>query len=319
MGMLEKPLRLIERWVAGRAEGDSGAQREAAESPRVVLDFPACVEQEYPSWFPPAWSAVERTLQAVEGVDLSSLARRSPGLRGYGWETYLRCSTIRMVRAAQALHERGVHGGHLLDYGSYFGNFALMFAALGYRVDAVDSYGYYGQAFRSVTKLLRDHGVSVHDFSEDRFDPERSAQGGPSRYDVIVCAGVIEHIPHTPRKFLEQVNGLLKTSGWLLLDTPNLAYLYNRQKLARGETIFCPISSQYGSELPFEGHHREYTMEEMRWMLEQLGHRDIEISTFNYSLYGAQVLQGMDAMNFHTMQEDPSAREVILTVSRKGS
>lgn len=318
MGMLEKLFRSPGRWKAGRASGEVPSHAAASEGPRVELDFPRCIAQEYPQWFPAAWTAVEQTLDAVKGADLTPLERRSPGLRGYAWDSYLRCSVVRMVHAARVLHQRGVLAGRLLDYGSYFGNFALMFARLGYQVVAVDSYSYYGAAFAPVTRLLRQSGIEVHDFSDGGFDPHRSGGEALARYDVAVSAGVIEHIPHTPRIFLETLDACLKPSGHLVLDTPNLAYLYNRQRLARGETIFCPIASQYDTEVPFEGHHREYTVDEMRWMLERIGHRDIAIETFNYSLYGAEVLQGADAVNFNQMLKDPSAREVILTVSRKG-
>lgn len=313
MGWLKEPIRLLGRWASAPSAETPEDRADAGDGSGVELKFPACIEEEFPQWFPAAWDAVEQTLKAVQGADLTPLERRSPGLKGYAWDTYLRCSVVRMVHAAQALHDRGVGGGLLLDYGSYFGNFALMFAKLGYRVHAVDAYQQYGHAFGSVTRLLLDHEIEVHDLSEGGFGSESMA------YDVVISAGVIEHIPHTPRYFLETLNALLRPSGWLLLDTPNLAYLYNRQKLARGETIFCPISCQYGTELPFEGHHREYTIAEMRWMLERIGHRDIAVQTFNYSLYGAPVLLGLDAANYRQMMEDPSAREVILTVSRKAS
>lgn len=319
MGLLDKPRRLLGKWASDPSAEAPGDRAGAGAGPRVELKFPACIEQEFPEWFPAAWDAVEQTLKVVKDADLTPLERRSPGLKGYAWDSYLRCSVVRMVHAAQALHDHGVRGGQLLDYGSYFGNFALMFAKLGYRVHTVDSYAQYGQAFRSVTGLLRDSGIEVHDLAESGFGLEGQPDRERRAYDVVVSAGVIEHIPHTPRYFLETLDALLKPSGWLLLDTPNLAYLYNRQKLARGETIFCPISCQYNTELPFEGHHREYTIDEMRWMLQQIGHRNIAVQTFNYSLYGVPVLQGLDAVNFEQMMEDPSAREVILTVSRKVS
>src|SRR5213083_1809737 len=81
-----------------------------------------------------------RILTAIAGSDFTSLARRSPALAGFDWLGYLRCSLARMVHAAAALRRRGVVSGRLLDYGSYFGNFALMFARSGFSVDAVDSY-----------------------------------------------------------------------------------------------------------------------------------------------------------------------------------
>ena len=129
--------------------------------------------------------------------------------------------------------------------------------------------------------------------------------------------GVIEHIPHTPRPFLLALNETVKRGGWLLLDTPNLAYLYTRLRLERGESIFCPLPAQWGTAIPFEGHHREYTISEITWMLEQLHHDPVEIETFNYSYLALSVLQGADLENHRRMEADPTMREIIFSVSRR--
>jgi hypothetical protein len=62
-------------------------------------------------------------------------------------------------------------------------------------------------------------------------------------------------------------------------------------------------------------HHREYTISELRWMLEQVSHRAVDVKTINYSIYGANVLTGLDAENYVAMALDPTAREIILCTS----
>ncbi|HXG12349.1 MAG TPA: class I SAM-dependent methyltransferase [Gemmataceae bacterium] len=280
----------------------------------LYLDFPACIAADFPDEFPAALQATQEVQAAIRNADLSPLARHSPGLKDFCWDSYLNCSLVRIVQAAAALRERSVIGGRILDYGSYFGNFSLAFARLGYQVDAVDSYQTYGEAFAGVLPLLRKAGVRPLDFAEVRYD----LMGLDSEsYDVVLCMGVIEHIPHTPRPLLEALNRALKTGGRLLLDTPNLAYIYNRQRLARGESIFCPIALQYDTAIPFEGHHREYTAAEVEWMLRRLGHENITLRTFNYSFYGCPSLRGLDLENYRTALADPSCREIILAVSEK--
>jgi 2-polyprenyl-3-methyl-5-hydroxy-6-metoxy-1,4-benzoquinol methylase len=294
----------------------SRADRSPEPEPEPVLrlDFPACVARAFPAEFPAAWSAVEQVMRACAGVDLAPLARRSPGLRGYDWGAYLRCSVVRMTRALHALRERGVAAGRVLDFGSYFGNFSLMCAAAGYAVDALDSYQEYGEALAPFVRLLREAGAQVRDFAAEGFDLGRLPAGS---YDAVLCMGVIEHIPHTPRPVLEAVRRVLKPGGVLVLDTPNLAYLYNRQKLVRGESLLCPIALQYYTELPYEGHHREYTLAEVGWMLGQLGQEEVALETFCYSVYQAEALTGEALENYRHMLLDASAAEVILAVSRK--
>ena len=286
-----------------------------AECNRLVVDYPQSLAREFPTQFPLAWDAVGASLEATKGADLEALAIHSPALRGFDWTAYLRCSAARMVRALAAVQRAVPQGGHVLDAGAYFGNFSLMLDAAGYQVDAADAFETYGSALKGVTDTLRQRGIRVVDTSGST-GLSRLAESG-AHYDAVLAMGVIEHVPHTPRLFLECVDTLLKPAGLLVMDTPNLAYLYNRQRLQRGESIFCPIALQYHSALPFEGHHREYTVAEVRWMVETLGHVDIDVNTFNYSFYNLAELVGTDLENHQAMADDPALREVIIVTSRK--
>src|SRR5262245_22461019 len=219
-----------------------------------------------------------------------------------------------MVHVAAALARRGVDRGRVLDYGSWFGNMALMLAARNYAVDAMDEYRTYRDALHGVHALLTDAGVRVLDFA----DVGRDLHGlAPAAYDIVVCMGVIEHVPHTPRLLLHALNRVLKPGGLLVVDTPNHVYLPNRQRLAKGESVMAAISAQYFAVPPFEGHHREYTPSEVVWMLKQLGHDAISVELFNYSVYGLPILTGIDLANHWASLLDPSSREIIQAVSRR--
>ena len=128
---------------------------------------------------------------------------------------------------------------------------------------------------------------------------------------------MIEHIPPTPRLLLGTLTAALKPGGVLVLDTPNLAYLYKRLALLEGQSIFAPISQQYFTELPFEGHHREYTCDELRWLLDTAGHEILSIETFNYSVFAQTQLTGDPLVYYRAMEADPSLRELIASVSRR--
>ena len=282
---------------------------------RLDLDFPRCLEADFPEELPGARAAFESIAETIVDADFAPLARRSPALSGYDWREYLRCSIARMVHAASALRRRGVRRGRLLDYGSYFGNFALMFARAGFSVDAVDSYRAYSQAFDGPTRLLTECGVRLLDFADAGYD----LAGFDGRYDVALCMGVIEHMPSSPRPLLETLNRVLAAGGVLVIDTPNLVHLYNRQKFARGESVLADIRAQYETELPFEGHHREYTIPELVWLLRRIGHREISVEAFNYSSYALGTLSARDVYNHWNMVRDPMMREYLMTVSVKPS
>lgn len=289
-------------------------EASAPKEEALDLGFPAAIGRAFPEAFPFAWPATQDVLAATRTADLSPLWRRSPALRGYDWTAYLECSAVRMARVLDGLWRAGRRSGRVLDFGSYFGNSALMCRAAGFEVDAIDTYREYRPAFDECVSLMVSRGVTVQDFADAGPNLDRITGG---QYDAVLCLGVVEHIPHTPRLLLEAIDRMLKPSGLLLLDTPNIAYLYNRQRLARGRSIMPPIEAQYFTELPFEGHHREYTVDEIRWMLAQLGHDVLSIETFNYSIYTLGRLIGDDLKNFREMERDSEMREVILAISRK--
>jgi SAM-dependent methyltransferase len=281
----------------------------------VRIDFPACVEREFPHVFAKAWAATESVLQLLDGADLAPLARHSPGLREYDWRGYLRCSVARVARVADALS--GIRAGaRVLDVGAYFGNFTRVAAAMGFIVDALDSYRAYDNALGPWTAALEAADARPIDFADVGFDLGGLPDGS---YDAVLVMGVLEHVPHSPRQLLRAVHRVLKPGGTIMLDTPNIAYLYNRERLAQGESIMAPLSSQFDCDPPFEGHHREYTIAEVRWMLERTGYKHVVVDTFNYSLLAQDALQGHDFVMYRQMMADPASREVIFATARTPS
>lgn len=281
----------------------------------VAMNFPACLAADFADELPAAAGAVDRVLEAIDGSSsFAALEDRSPGLRGNDWTNYLRCSEARMVHAARLLSTQGMRTGRVLDYGSYFGNFALMMRARGFAVDALDAFDTYRPSLDPILDLLHRDGINTIDFGAVGRDLSGIAD---QQYDVVMCMGVIEHIPHTPRLLLDSLARVLKPGGCLVMDTPNLAQLPNRQRLAKGEPVMTPIAIQYHATIPFEGHHREYTADEMAWMIQEAGLELQALDLFNYSAYGHDTLHGRDAINHWRMVATPTMRELVMVVGRR--
>jgi len=260
-------------------------------------------------------AATDDALGFLGTHDFSALDRHSPGLgKGWDWGPYLRLSAIRIAHTAALLRRRDVTSGRLLDFGSYFGNFSFFARRCGFETLAFDSYGAYGGVFDPTLRLMAERGIRVVDSAEIGYD---LAGLSPDSIDVVLCMGVIEHIPHTPRPVFEAIRRVLRPGGTLILETPNLAYAYTRRKLMAGRPIGLPIELQYNTEIPFEGHHREFTLDEVLWMLNRTGQVDIEAHYFNYSIFGLAEISGTDREVYGEMELDPSRRELIITGSRK--
>ncbi|MDD2053704.1 class I SAM-dependent methyltransferase [Pseudomonas putida] len=276
----------------------------------MKLSFSDELQRDFAAEFAIADRAAQQVMARIDGKDYTVLEAHSPGLKGFNWANYINLSSIRMVRALRMVRTHLPPGARVLDFGAYFGNCSLMLAQAGYQVTALDSFDSYGACFEENQRLLREQGVQVQNFAD--FKPD----GG---YDAVVLMGVIEHVPHTPRLLLQDLHRALVADGLLVLDTPNLAYIYNRQKLARGQSIHPPIQSQFATELPFEGHHREYTAGEIEWMLNASDFRVLESEAFNYSIYGLTELMGTDLENYQAMLADPSMRELLIYAARAGA
>lgn len=279
----------------------------------IELNFPGCVAQDYSDVIEPCTRATEQVRRLLPAGSYGNLALHSPGLRNFQWDTYVSLSLIRMVRVARQLKRLGAPRLKVLDFGSYFGNFALLVRILGCEVEALDTYARYAPALDNEREALQQAGIvildsTIHQDILDRLD---------RRYDVILCLGVIEHVPHTPRDLLLHLRAHLVEGGHLILDTPNLAYLYRREAMMRGESVYPPIEDQFDTAIPFEGHHREYTTREVHWMLRHTGFEPVVTEMFNYSIYATNRLTGLDAQRFLEMEADPEKREVMFIVARK--
>jgi len=231
----------------------------------------------------------------------------------YNLAAYMRCTRLRILRLYQALDRHGVRGGTILEVGSLYGCFALILQRLGFQVTAIDRYQSYGPGFHPLIALMKGAGVEVVGATRENEEHALAALG---EYDCGIAMAVVEHIPHTPRRFLEQLRRRVRTGGVMALDTPNLARYWNRMKLQSGESVFMNIRSQYHAEIPYEGHHREYTADELRWIFEQLGCADIESEHFDYNLIQFEAIDRPHIECLLHIVEDPAQADTILVTGR---
>ncbi len=229
------------------------------------------------------------------------------------YANYLRQSAMRVLRLAETLRDAGITGGSVLEIGSLFGQFGATLQRLGYDVTVVDRYRSQNGAFDGYVRYLRDAGVTV---VEARRDNEAELTAALGKFDAVISMAVIEHIPHTPREFLKMLASHVRPGGWLALDTPNITRYWNRRNLSAGLSIHQDLKVQFTCDIPYEGHHREYTPAELAWMLEQTGCDDIRTMLFEYNLLQFDELAGDHLDALLKMAVDASYADLILAVAR---
>ena len=83
----------------------------------------------------------------------------------------------------------------------------------------------------------------------------------------------MEHLTGDPLFALIEINRVLENGGTLVLSTPNVARLENAAALLSGSNIYDPYSG-YGL---YGRHNREYTSQELNWLLQYTG---FQVETF---------------------------------------
>lgn len=156
----------------------------------------------------------------------------------------------------------------LVDLGAAPGDQSLAFAALGYRVTAVDlgAAEWSDHPAGAMETQLEAGGVAFlrHDLDEVPY-PLADAS-----FDVAVLTELIEHLREYPLRSLQEVARILRPGGVLVLTTPNAAYLRNRLNLALGRSVYTPLHDWLYGE-PHARHAREYTVRELETLVESAG------------------------------------------------
>lgn len=245
--------------------------------------------------------------------DSSKTYEQARGLGPGYFNSYFRQCITRVYHLVTMLRELGLHSGTILEVGSLFGTFAGPLARLGYDVTAVDRYRQFEGALDGYINDLRSSGVDV---VATGVEDEAATIARLGRFDAVISMAVIEHIPHTPRDFLMSLAGRVRPGGILALDTPNIAQYWHRRRLQAGRSIHQDIARQFFATIPFEGHHREYTAAEMKWMLEQVGCTDVRYELFDYNIFQFDRLSRdhIDAML--AMVSDPTLADTVLVAGR---
>ncbi len=205
-------------------------------------------------------------------------------LHNAGWRrgatdfrVYLLASETRFLHALDALELE--QDSSVCDVGGFWGVWPLTLARLGVRrVAMTEALEYYNDVFDPLFAFLRGEGVRVMDF-----DPFGSGEVPEERFDVVTLMAVLEHYPHSPRVALSRVLQMLDQTGRLLIEVPNIAYGPKRLAMLHGLSPLPPLRDVWSSEIPFTGHHREYTRAELRELASLAGLSILDEYEYDYS------------------------------------
>ena len=230
----------------------------------------------------PASRDAAAALDAVEALVRSApvvITHRDSGLVD-DEAAYLAFHRVRFRETLSRVAAALPAGARVLDLGGQFLHIALALRELGYVVDAVDVGPYTEEP-----RLLARAGarLAVHQMrSLGQLDfPDAT-------FDAVLVLEVLEHLAQNPRPLWAEVARVLKTSGRVMVTTPNLyrvgggggaALQVLRLLTGRGSgpTVEEVLTLQTGAH-----HWKEYGRGELRRYFSLLGWHITRMDSFNY-------------------------------------
>ncbi|MCA1558331.1 MAG: class I SAM-dependent methyltransferase, partial [Acidobacteria bacterium] len=200
----------------------------------------------------------------------------SPGL--FDFKNYLEASGIRFYKAYSHIAERVDENLSVCDVGGFWGVLPLTLRELGYRAAMTESLKYYNDSFDRLFAFIESRGVEIFDY--DPFDEDASLD---KQFDVVTLMAVLEHYPHSHKTLMRNVSRLMKPEGKLYIEVPNIAYWPKRVGLLMGRTPLAELRDVYLSDVPFIGHHHEFTIAELRELARLSGLRVLREDFYNYT------------------------------------
>ena len=187
-------------------------------------------------------------------------------------------TTLKFVKSANSSVS---NKAKILDIGCAIGLMSLMFRRIGLEVSAVDKTDppCDGENYGILLKEIFSRNNIIFKKCNVLYD---SLPFPDESFDFVYMGAVFEHLLFGHKKVIGEIKRVLKGDGYLIIDTPNAAFLVNRIKLLLGKPILPPVELFYNSN-NYEGHFREFTLEEMKSILNYSGLRVIRAKMLNFA------------------------------------
>lgn len=257
-------------------------------------------------------------LSTIRRLDEEEFRRTNKGFpRGYlknfdfnsiEWKRYIQIFNLINVHKSRAKQREY----QALELGTGLGVFTLAYR-LAYPDDQLVSLDHPTIAAETTSSLfpvLEKHGVGMVGAKLDSALPFAD-----NSFDIVFFLAVIEHLANSPRELLDEIYRILRPEGVLILDTPNLGAFERRYNmLFQGKGPFFEIDHFFYSEPPFSGHHREYNLNELTYMLGEKNFSVVESCYFDCAPRKVQSIKTMLAIAFTFLF--PSLRHAVSIIAQ---
>lgn len=213
----------------------------------------------------------------------------------------------RIYKTLQTIPETA--GKNVLDLGCEPGYIAIALKVIGYNV---------GGGGVDLTKdfkyLMSRFQIPIDVYNLDVDDLPYSDE----QFDVVIFSEIMEHLFYGVPHALNEINKVLKKDGFLILTTPNLASISNRIRLLLGKSINWELSGEkhFFQRDIYKRHNREYTLEELMYLLKKSGFKIDRHFYWNYPASASKKPLLKKFVNF-VSRIIPKSKSIICVMARK--
>jgi glycosyltransferase involved in cell wall biosynthesis/SAM-dependent methyltransferase len=166
-------------------------------------------------------------------------------------------------------------GQRLLDIGAFAPMMRVFETVWGYRVSGCNKPT---GVDISAVELVPSGGLPAYTAEIEACDVEAGVLPYEvGTFDVITCWEVFEHLGRDPMALLCECNRILRPGGTLVLTTPNVVSSRSLRAVLGGGHPY--LWSQFQTVGIADRHQREYTPNELRWLLTEAGFSDDGVIT----------------------------------------
>jgi len=202
--------------------------------------------------------------------------------KNYPFEGYMDTKLPKYIAISSIILNHIPLGSKILDIGCGSLDLTAILANLGYDITGVDD-------LRDSWHLLGKNRKRILDFASKMginliVKPFETAYLKDNYFDAVLLIDILEHSSH-PRLLINRAISVLKAGGLLIIETPNAVALAKRILVAIGKSSYPNVRFIYFSVGDYRGHVKEYTSQELKWMLTVSRLTEIKIKFTNYQVY----------------------------------
>ena len=246
------------------------------------------------------FEAKEELRPFLKSLNFAKISKHNHGYLRYARDPvkfFIDVEVIRYLHTVNFIYLSYPKSTWILDIGFFIPVVPLGLSKLGFRVSSVEKLSYYNGALDEIISFIAEkYGVRILDF-----DPlVDNIADLKHQFDVVLLLAILEHLNGSPNYLLEKTKSIVKPNGCIIVEVPNIASLIKRLALLlKGESPCPRFEDYYHSEYPFTGHNREYTINELKYTLDQAGFDVIKLKVFHHS---AILPQGLKGKILHTLE-----------------